>query len=163
MKYIQILFIMGFLLIGCSKPESPAVTSGKINYPAGYRDWSHIKSMVLQDGHALFNAFGGIHHIYANEKAKMVLQKGGVYPDGSVIVFDLLEAKSENSAVTEGARKVVGVMVKDSKAFGDTEGWGFEGFKADSQERVVTNAKESCFGCHISQKDKDYVFSTYRK
>jgi hypothetical protein len=54
-------------------------------------------------------------------------------------------------------------MAKDSKVFSETGGWGFEGFKADTKERVVTNAKESCFGCHSPQKDKDYVFSTYRE
>lgn len=35
-----------------------------VPYPAGYRDWYHVKSMVIQEGNSLFAAFGGIHHIY---------------------------------------------------------------------------------------------------
>ena len=40
----------------------------EVPYPTGYRDWSHIKSMVIEEGHPLFEAFGGIHHIYANDE-----------------------------------------------------------------------------------------------
>ena len=69
------------------------------------------------------------------------------------------------NAVQEGARKVLGVMHKDSKKWKDTGGWGFEGFKGDSKsERAVgANAAAACFQCHTSQRQKDFVFSSYRK
>lgn len=137
--------------------------AGAVDYPAGYRQWPHVKSMVLQAGHPLYEAFGGIHHIYANAKALAAMKAGKPYSDGAVIVFDLLEAKSENNALVEGSRKVVGVMQKDSKKFAETGGWGFEGFKGDSQERVVADAKSACFSCHTAQKTQDYVFATYRR
>lgn len=132
-------------------------------YPDGYRQWQHVKSMVINPGHPLYDSFGGIHHIYANKKA-LTGYKQGKFPDGSVIVFDLLEAKSTDNAVTEGARKIVGVMQKNSKRYAATGGWGFEGFKGDSKtERAVgVNAAKACFGCHTAQKDKDYVFSSPR-
>lgn len=135
----------------------------KVKYPEGYRDWTHVKSMVIEQGHPLYDTFGGIHHIYANDKALRALKEGGSYADGSVLIFDLLEAKSDNNAIVEGNRKVLGVMEKDSKKFKETGGWGFEGFKGDTQERAVTDAKTSCFSCHEPQKQSDYVFSTYRK
>ncbi|MDW8468895.1 MAG: cytochrome P460 family protein [Burkholderiales bacterium] len=120
--------------------------------------------MIINPGHPLYEAFGGIHHIYANKKAMEGYRKGK-FPDGAVIVFDLLETKSADNTITEGARKVVGVMHKDSKKWKDTGGWGFEGFKGDSTtERAVgKNAVTACFNCHAQQKDKDYVFSAYRK
>ncbi len=65
----------------------------QVPYPAGYRNWHHVKSMVIEEGHPLFGAFGGIHHLYANPKA-IEGYKSGKFPDGAVIVFDLLEAKS---------------------------------------------------------------------
>lgn len=133
-----------------------------VSYPEGYRNWTHVKSMVIQDGHPLFAAFGGIHHIYANGKALKALEKGQPAADGAVLVFDLLEAKSENAAIVEGARKVVGVMHKDAKRFAATGGWGFEGFKGDSRERVVTDPKAACFDCHAAQDKSDFVFSQYR-
>jgi hypothetical protein len=134
-----------------------------VPYPADYRDWYHVKSMVINAGHPLFEAFGGIHHLYANGKA-MKGYKGGNFPDGSVIVFDLLEAPSDGNAVTEGARKVVGVMHKDAKKFKATGGWGFEGFGGgDPAKRVVgNNAASACFACHQPQKAQDYVFSRLR-
>jgi hypothetical protein len=135
-----------------------------VPYPDNYRWWTHIKSMVLEQGHPLFESFGGIHHLYGNAKAVAGYKSGGTFADGSVIVFDLLEASRAEGAVSEGARKVVGVMHKDSKRWASTGGWGFEGFKGDSRERVVgDNAVKACFGCHLAQKDRGFVFSAYRK
>lgn len=150
---IAVLFLFSNIS-GQSKPSVP--------YPEGYRKWAHVKSMLILPGHPLYEAFGGIHHIYANDKA-MRGYITGKFPDGSVIVFDLLEAKSENNTYVEGARKVVGVMYKDSKKFKNTGGWGFEAFKGDTKERVVKNAEQDCFSCHASQEATDFVFSQYRK
>ena len=65
----------------------------------------------------------------------------------------------------EGARKVLGVMHRDPKKWKETGGWGFEGFKGDSNtERAVGDkAATACFQCHTSQKDRDFVFSSYRR
>jgi len=135
----------------------------KVAYPDGYRDWTHVKSMVLQPGHPLYEGFGGIHHIYANDKALRALRDGGAFPDGAVLVFDLLEAIEADAAISEGARKVVGVMERDAKRFSATGGWGFEGFKGDTRERVVTDAAGQCFACHESGAADDFVFSEYRR
>ena len=137
--------------------------TASVPYPDGYRDWRHVKSMVIGEGHPLFASFGGIHHIYGNELALQGYAKG-TFPNGAVIVFDLLEASSGGGAITEGPRKVLGVMHKDSTRWAATGGWGFEGFKGDSRtERAVANAAATaCFQCHTSQKDRDFVFSRTR-
>jgi hypothetical protein len=147
-----------------SSQHALAADPAPVPYPTGYRDWHHVKSMIINQGHPLYQSFGGIHHIYAN-KAAMEGYKKGKFPDGSVIVFDLLDAKSADNAVTEGERKVVGVMHKDAKKYKDTGGWGYEGFAKDSNtERAVgKNAASACHQCHTAQKDKDYVFSSLRK
>jgi hypothetical protein len=154
-----------FLLLATllSVAATTAVADTEVAYPAGYRDWHHLKSMVIQEGHPLFAAFGGIHHLYANPLA-MQGYKAGKFPDGSVIVFDLLDVQAADNALTEGARKVVGVMHKDSKKFAATGGWGFEGFAAgNSNKRAVgANAATACFACHEAQKDRDFVFSAAR-
>jgi hypothetical protein len=144
----------------------PAVAHGAepVPYPEGYRGWTHVKSMVIEKGHPLHEAFGGIHHLYANKPA-LQGYRSGKFPAGSVIVFDLLEANSAGNAVQEGARRVVGVMHKDPRRWKETGGWGFEGFKGDSRsERAVgANAAAACFQCHTSQRERDFVFSRYRK
>ncbi len=134
-----------------------------VPYPEAYRSWHHVKSMVIEPGHPLYNAFGGIHHLYANEKA-LEGYTATRFPDGAVIVFDLLEAVPDNNAVTEGNRKVVGVMHKDADAYSATGGWGFEGFaEGNPDNRVVKgNAAAACFACHEPQQSQDFTFSRLR-
>lgn len=131
-------------------------------YPEGFRNWTHVKSMTINKGHPLYDAVGGMHHIYANKKA-MAGYKAGKFADGSVIVFDLFEAVDKDNAVSEGARKAVVVMQKNRKAFKATGGWGYEVFDAGSRKGSL-NAKAAadCHACHTSRKDKDFVFSTLR-
>jgi hypothetical protein len=140
-------------------PKEPAVA-----YPVGYRQWAHVKSMVIfSDKHPLFAKFGGIHHVYVNAVGLRAMTKGGTFPDNSVLVFDLLDAKEENGAYVEGNRKLVAVMVRDRNHYKPTGGWGFETFKGDSRsERVVSDAVGECFGCHQQQQANDFVFSGYR-
>jgi hypothetical protein len=161
MKY---MIVASGLIIGASAvlAADEAQVQYPVSYPEGYRSWHHVSSMVIEQGHSLYASFGGLHHLYANDKA-MRGYASGKFPDGSVIVFDLLEAASADHAVTAGRRKVVGVMLKDSRKYASTGGWGFEGFAGDSKtERVVgAKAAEACFGCHTAQKSKDYVFSRY--
>ena len=153
------LLLLVFVLPARAESGTPAV-----DYPAGYRQWPHVKSMVIwSDKHPLFGAFGGMHHIYANADAMRAYTKGGKFPDGSVIVFDLLEAKDENGAWVGGERKFIGVMRKNASRWKTTGGWGFEGFKGDSRtERMVTDPQQQCFGCHQSQQKNDFVYSGYR-
>lgn len=152
-----------FALLGITAATLASAATPEVPYPAGYRDWHHVKSMLIEEGHPLFSAFGGIHHIYANEKA-FEGYRSEAFPDGAVIIFDLLEAVQDGNAVTEGARKVVGVMHKDATKFAATGGWGFEGFGGgDPGNRVVgDNAASACFACHQPQQGQDYTFSRLR-
>ncbi len=140
-----------------------AADAPPVPYPKDYRDWHHVKSMVISPGHALYDSFGGIHHLYAN---KVALQGyiTGKWPDGAVIVFDLLDAKVADNAVIEGARKVVGVMHRDARKYAATGGWGYEEFKGDStSDRAVgASASTACHHCHVAQKNAGYVFSKMR-
>ncbi len=138
-------------------------SDNEVPYPDGYRDWHHVKSMVIEEGHPLYGAFGGIHHIYANDKA-LEGYRSERFPDGSVITFDLLEASSANNAVSEGPRKVLGVMHKDDEVYAATGGWGFEGFGGgDRNNRVVgSDAATACFACHQPQAHQDFTFSQLR-
>lgn len=153
--------LIAALLAACAIPALAADPA--VPYPDGYRNWHHVKSMVIEKGHPLFESFGGIHHLYANQKA-LEGYKSGKFPDGSVIVFDLLDAPQADNAINEGARKVVGVMHKDAKKYVATGGWGYEGFGGgDKNNRVVgASAAAACHACHISQKDRGYVFSSLR-
>jgi hypothetical protein len=141
-------------------PLTGAADDNSVAYPDGYRDWRHIKTMIINPGHPLFNTFGGLHQLYANAPAVQGY-RDGKFPDGAVIVFDLSEAVDRDNTITAGAPKVVGVMTKDSRRHAETGGWGFEGFAAGDRLRptVGANAATACFECHRSEKAHDYVFS----
>jgi hypothetical protein len=142
------------------KPESPE----KVSYPEGYRRWTHVRSGLTGPESPDYQTTGGIHHIYANDKA-MEGYDGGHFPDGSIIVYDLLKVQMKDGVTTEGERRYVTVMHKDSGRFADTGGWGFEVFLKNSRsERAVwPNAKTKCYDCHVNRKDKDFVFGPFRK
>jgi hypothetical protein len=135
-----------------------------VSFPAGWRKWTHVKSMVIQEGHPLHDSFGGLHHLYANAPA-LEGYRSGRFPDGSVLVFDLLEAVASGHAIEGGSRKVLGVMQKDARRFAATGGWGFEGFAQGDPARPVVgaDAATACFQCHTSQKDQDFVFSRWKE
>lgn len=152
------------LCVAAAALAAVAVAKGgaRVDYPEGFRHWAHVKSMVLTPDHPLAASFGGIHHVYANDRA-VDGYKSGRFKDGSVLVFDLFEYHVADGAGTEGARKLTGVMQKDSRRFAATGGWGYEGFAKDSKsERLVTDGGASCHACHTQQKDRDFVFSTMR-
>lgn len=157
--------LLGVLLaaaLGLGAPAGPALAGPQVPYPAGYREWVHVKSMVIEPGHPLADPFQGIHHVYANGKALEGLRSGR-YADGAVLVFDLLDYTEQGHALVEGRRKLVGVMWRDSRRYGATGGWGFEAFAGDSRERRLTrDGGRACFACHRSQEARGYVFSRWR-
>lgn len=146
-----------------SEPPAKAAKTKKINLPKDYRSWTRAKSMVILEKHPLFNPFGGIHHVYVNKKGLEAFKAGKNYPDGAAIVFDLFEAKLDNEAYSEGARKFTAIMIKNSGAYADTGGWGFEMFAGPKMEPQVKDAKTECFECHQQAKERGYVFSQYTK
>jgi len=141
-----------------------AVPGDPVVYPQGYRNWVHVKSALVGPQSPFFERVGGLHHIYANEKA-MEGYRTGRFPDGSLLVFDLLETRESAGATAEGPRRFIDVMEKDSQRFAATGGWGYEEFKGDSQsERVLApEAARKCHDCHAAAKDRDSVFSRFRK
>lgn len=146
----------------CSPIEASDVP---IPYPENYRDWRHVKTEVWGETHPLFEDVGGVHHIYANEKA-LDGYETNKFDDGSVFVFDLLDANITDGATVEGERKALFVMLRDEARFTDTGGWGFEGFDKDSKSiRTVGNsAITACYACHTNlAEDTQFVVSSYRK
>lgn len=144
---------------------SVAVAGGYRIGTEEYKGWNHVKSMVIySEKHPLYNPFGGIHHVYANDIALKAVKKGGKrsFPDGSVLVFLLYEAKESEGAYTEGRKKIEAFMIKDSKRFKDTGGWGFYAYDG-SGKNLVKNMKRDCFSCHAQVRERDYVFSVYKE
>lgn len=150
------------LIASATAVLASTLQAAEVPYPAGYRDWRHVKTMTLNKGHSLYEAVGGIHHIYANKKA-LAGYKAGKFGDGATLVFDLFEAVDKDNAVSEGSRKAVVVMTKNAKAHASTDGWGYQVFDAKTGKPTIdAKGQADCHACHIAQKAKDFVFSAPR-
>jgi Cytochrome P460 len=133
-----------------------------VPYPENFRLWSHVKSGVIGPEHKNFAMNGGLHHVYANKEA-MTGYRTRQFPEASVIVFEWLEWAEKDGAFLEGPRRQVDVMVKDSKRYASTGGWGFQRFVKDTREPASGPTPQQCFACHDQLKKDGLVLSTYRE
>ncbi len=133
-------------------------------FPKDFRNWAHVKSVLVGPQSAAFATEGGIHHIYANRKA-LEGYKYGKFPDGSVIVYDLLETKEISGNIVEGPTRRVDVMVKEREGYAPTGGWKYMRFPGGDQTsgKLTAEQQSTCAGCHANRKDHDFVFSEFRR
>jgi len=144
-------------------PAALAQEAGPIAYPEGFRRWAHVKTQLVTPDNPRAGRFVGMHHIYANALA-LEGYESGRFPDGAVIVFDLLDVRADKGTTDEGPRKFTDVMVKDSRRFASTGGWGYEEFAGPSHERQLDAAKAAaCSACHERLAPTDHVISTLRE
>jgi hypothetical protein len=162
-NWLVAILLCGIFIICASTISDSLHDDQVVAYPSGYRMWTHVKTGLIGPQNPNFQFSGGYHHIYANAKA-MQGYSSGSFPEGSVLVFDVLNTKEQNGNTAEADRKNMGVMAKDSIKFKSTGGWGYEQFDKDSQIPTLTQPlKMQCFACHSRRKDNDFVFSSFRK
>ena len=141
-----------------------AQTDEASSFPNEFRKWAHVKSVLVGPQSAAFATEGGIHHIYANDKALKGYDSGN-FPDGSVIVYDLLETKEVAGNTIEGQTRRVDVMVKQNDRYASTGRWEFMSFSGNDQTsgKLTAARQGSCASCHAHRKDHDSVLSEFRK
>lgn len=102
----------------------------------------------------------GIQHVYVDAAALEGL-KSGKFAKGATFAVDRFAySGDDNNSLSQAARKVVAVMVKDDERYPETGGWGFQAFKGgDPDARAVTDGGIQCFSCHIPLADNDYLFT----
>jgi hypothetical protein len=154
--------------------QSPAASDASpiygITILAGYRDWRLISVNHL--------AGGNVKQVRAqlgNDIAIKAFREGTrPFPDGTIIAaLHWREVPSdENNDVlaigfpgaglqssVAGSAENVQFMVKDSKKYAATGGWGFADFKNGKAGNDALH--KTCFPCHQPAKDHDYVFTHY--
>jgi hypothetical protein len=148
------------VVIGMNFTHSRA--DAMVAYPENYREWAHVKTYIVQPKNPAFKVIGGFNHVYANDKAMQGF-KTGYFPNGSVIVSDVVKANGDSLNIREGQRDHIDVMARDSLQFSDPGGWRFETFKGDGRDfRLQTpQSRTGCTNCH--KKNADFVFAEYRK
>jgi hypothetical protein len=148
-----------------------------IKIPDGYRDWRLI-SVKRLTGKQLTGAGGQLKQLRAelgNDLAIKAYRDGTLpFPDGSIIAalhWNEESSDADNQALAAGfpglglessfAGSAVNAqfMVKDSKKYAASGGWGFADFTKGKPGNEALH--EKCFPCHAPAKDRDYVFTRY--
>ena len=129
-----------------------------VSIPEGYRGWQLIAVSHRTDNKDELRAILGNDIILKAYRAKTL-----PFPDGSMIAklaWKREPMKEFPGAWMPGAAPRIEFMVKDSKKYSSTGGWGFgrfiDGKPADAA------AHQTCFPCHQANvKDHDFVFTRY--
>ena len=143
-----------------------AQTGDALKIPGEFKHWYLVHSTLVTRDNNKFGLFPGVHLIYVNATGLDRLKRGGPtpYPDGTMFTDDVRDfsAIDDGSYLEGSARKAITLMVKDSKKYASTGGWGFQAWAGgDSTKPIATDPAKQCFSCHMPQKAQDFTFSKY--
>lgn len=132
--------------------------------PAGYRDWKLV-SVAREEGE-----LKDIRAILGNDVAiKAYRDRKFPFPEGTIIArlawsHDVSEENNQafgrpQSFVAGAPKNGIQFMVKDSKKYAATGGWGYAHF--DDGKPAGEALLKKCHPCHQAIKDRDFVFTRY--
>ena len=134
-----------------------------ITIPPGYRDWKLI-SVAHEEGN-----LNDLRALLGNNVAIKAYREGKLpFPDGTIIArlaWSYVPSEENNKVFGRSQSFVAGpatnvqFMVKDSKKYAATGGWGFAQFKDGKPADAVL--LKTCFPCHEPVKARDFVFTEY--
>ena len=134
--------------------------------PPGYRDWK-VVSVAHEAGE-----LNDIRAVLGNDIAIKAYREGKLpFPEGAIvgrIAWSYVSSEENNKAFGRDQSFVAGsptdaylqFMVKDSKKYAATGGWGFGHFNKDGTLGSEAFMK-TCFPCHAQAKASDLVFTHY--
>ena len=134
-----------------------------ITIPPGYRDWKLI-SVAHEEGN-----LNDLRALLGNDAAIKAYRVGKLpFPDGTIIArlaWSYVPSEENNKvfgrsqSFVAGSATNVQFMVKDSRKYAATGGWGFAQFKdgKPADEALL----KTCFPCHEPVKARDFVFTHY--
>jgi hypothetical protein len=140
----------------------------------GYEDWPVIA--ISANGDKIAVILGNSAMIDAYKQG--VPGNGKSFPDGARMAKIHWSPKKQESypgqPTVPGAQHDVDFMVKDSKRFADSGGWGWAAFDYDPSSNTFRPSDASSqppqahdakcgFACHTAVQNRDYVFTEYGK
>ncbi|MCA1440103.1 cytochrome P460 family protein [Ensifer sp. IC4062] len=129
-----------------------------VTIPDGYRGWELVAPALEAD------PLNELRAVVGNSVAIEAYRAGTLpFPDGTVLVklaWKRAQSPEFEPASIPGAPTTVQVMVKDSRKYAATGGWGFGRF---IDGKPVDGAQhQTCFACHEARvQGHDYVFTRF--
>ncbi|MFB6453890.1 cytochrome P460 family protein [Chitinophaga sp. Hz27] len=128
-----------------------------VPYMDEYKDWQPISTTLREDN-------GTLRIIFGNDIAVKAIRENRIHPwpNGATfakVAWDQLIDTAGN--ITTGAFRQVEFMIKDSKKYIATRGWGWARFKTPAlvpygKDKIFT---AECINCHNPMKNNDFVFT----
>jgi hypothetical protein len=139
----------------------------------GFESWQLVS--VSQDGPLFAGIVANPAMIAAYQAG--IPGNGKPFPDGAKMAkihWNPKKLETFPNATVPDTLHDVDVMVKDSKRFADSGGWGYAVFDWDAKSSSFTpgtlagtppqgNDAKCGFACHTIVKNRDYVFTDYGK
>ena len=137
----------------------------------GYEAWQVVS--ISQSGNRMAAIVANPVMIKAYQAGVPV--NGKPFPDGAKMAkihWDSKRMETFPSATAPGIQHDVDFMVKDSKRFADSGGWGYAVFEYNAASDTFApgtmaikppqgNDAKCGFACHTTVKARDYVFTDY--
>jgi hypothetical protein len=129
-----------------------------VTIPAGYRQWE----LVAPSREA--GSLDELRAILGNAASMKAYREGTLpFPDGAILAklaWKQVPLTGVDGAFVPGRATTVQIMIKDSKTYATTGGWGFGRF---IDGKPVDEAQhKTCFACHAAHvKGHDFVFTRY--
>ncbi|MFC3158202.1 Cytochrome P460 [Chryseobacterium arachidis] len=143
-------------------PSKFPVSPNGVKYTDDYKNWKVISMSTLFDN--------SVRVIYGNDIAVKAIETENFHPwpDGSMVVKSVWkQEKLADGEIRAGEFVNAQFMVKDSKKYTDTEGWGFAKFSGPDLHptgKTADFARESCIACHRQLAEKTgYLFDVPMK
>ncbi|MEO8532693.1 MAG: cytochrome P460 family protein [Flavobacterium sp.] len=129
-----------------------------IQYIPEYRGWKAVSTSDRFDN-------GSMRIIFGNDAAIKAIKEHQTNPWPDGVIFAKTAWKQKTAAdgtSTAGAFIQVEYMIKDSKKYADTKGWGWARWKGNDLKPYGEDVHfdQECISCHNPVRHNDYVFTT---
>lgn len=153
------ILLLTFTAVVCAETSNVAPAPNGITFQQDYKSWQILGVSHRTDKNSL-------RIILANPTAYQAATEGKTnpWPDGSMIAkLAWKDGDHPNFAaatVPDGLNHVE-FMIRDSKKFADTNGWGYARWLGMEQKPYGNDASfaQECSTCHLQAKDTGYVFT----
>jgi Cytochrome P460 len=155
--------VVAYTALAAEQPAQEAAPLFVDKIPPGYRDWRLI-SVAHEEGD-----LNDLRAVLGNDLAIKAYREGKPFPEGTIIArlawsYDPSEENNKafgrpQSFVAGPPKNGVQFMVKDSREYASTGGWGYGHFENGKSADVAM--LKTCFPCHLAIKDRDFVFTRY--
>jgi hypothetical protein len=138
---------------------------GKLAFPENFREWIFLSAgrgmtygpSANPDGPPQFD------NVFVNPAAYRAFMKSGRWPEQSIFVLEIRKARTEGSinkgGQFQGDTIAIEVLVKDTKRFADTRGWGFFEYDAENHSAAAKLPKSAtCYACHAGNAAVEHTF-----